>query len=101
MDVRRVRRLKPSFNDFPRDLSSTQLTISDIRITLTPDRQTASITLTTQYKNTYKKGAMPGATIPRRLEVHVAGPTKRRRLDPPRLVEREPARTGRPPRISV
>ena len=42
MDVRRVRRLKPSFTDFPRDLSSTQLTISDIRIVLTPDRQTAS-----------------------------------------------------------
>ena len=101
MDVRRVRRLKPSFKDFPRDLSSTQLTISDTRIVLTADRQTASVTLTTQYKNTYKKGAMPGAQSPARVEVHVAGPTKRRRLDPPRLVEREPARTGGPPRISV
>ena len=64
MDVRRVRRLKPSFTDFPRDLSSTQLTISDIRIALTPDRQTASVTLTTQYRNTYKKGAMPDAKSP-------------------------------------
>ena len=42
MDVQRVRRFKPSFTDFPRDLSSTQLTISDIRIVLSPDRQTAS-----------------------------------------------------------
>ncbi len=64
MDVRRVRRFKPSFKDFPRDLSSTQLTISDIRIALSSDRQTASVTLTTQYKNTYKKGAMPGAKSP-------------------------------------
>ena len=64
MDVRRVRRFKPSFNDFPRDLSSTQLTISDIRIVLSPDRQTAAVTLTAQYRNTYKKGAMPGAKPP-------------------------------------
>ena len=64
MDARRVRRFKPSFTDFPRDLSSTQLTISDIRIALSPDRQTASVTLTTQYKNNYKKGAMPGAQSP-------------------------------------
>ena len=42
MDVRRVRRFKPSFTDFPRDLSSTQLTISDIRIVPSSDRQTAS-----------------------------------------------------------
>ena len=83
---RRVRRFKPSFTDFPRDLSSTQLTISDIRIVLTPDRQTATVTLTAQYRNTYGKGAMPGASSPR-LEAHVAGPTKRRRLDPARIVE--------------
>ena len=89
MDVQRVRRFKPSFKDFPRDLSSTELTISDIRIVLSPDRQTASVTLTAQYRNTYRKGAMPGAESPQRLEAHVAGPTKRRRLDPPRIVERE------------
>ena len=64
MDVRRVRRFKPSFKDFPTDLSSTQLTISDIRIVLSPDRQTAGVTLTAQYRYTYKKGAMPGAESP-------------------------------------
>ena len=64
MDVRRVRRFKPSFKDFPRDLSSTQLTISDIRIVLSSDRQTASVTLTAQYRYTYKRGAMPGAESP-------------------------------------
>ena len=64
MDVQRVRRFKPSFKDFPTDLSSTQLTISDIRIVLSPDRQTASVTLTAQYRYTYKKGAMPGAESP-------------------------------------
>jgi hypothetical protein len=64
MDARRVRRFKPSFTEFPRDLSSTQLTISDIRIALGPDRQTATVTLTTQYKNTFKRGAAPGAQSP-------------------------------------
>jgi hypothetical protein len=59
-----VRRLKPSFKDFPRDLSSTQLTISDTRIVLSSDRQTASVTLTAQYRYSYKKGAMPGAQSP-------------------------------------
>ena len=60
MDVQRVRRFKPSFADFPKDLSSTELTISDIRIVLTPDRQTGTVTLTAQYRNTYRKGAVPG-----------------------------------------
>ena len=64
MDVRRVRRFKPSFTDFATDLSSTELTISDIRIVLSSDRQTASVTLTAQYRNTYRRGAMPGASIP-------------------------------------
>ena len=64
MDARRVRRFKPSFPDFARNLSSTHLTLSDIRIVLSSDRQTASVTLTTQYRYTYKKGAMPGATSP-------------------------------------
>jgi hypothetical protein len=67
MNVQRVKRFKPSFTEFPRDLSSTQLTISDIRITLTPDRQTATVTLTTQYKNTYRRGAMAGAESPSAL----------------------------------
>ncbi len=62
MDVIRVRRFKPSFTDFPRDLSSTQLTISDIRIVLSPDRQTAGVTLTAQYRNTFKKGVGASAT---------------------------------------
>ena len=62
MDVQRVRRFKPSFTDFPRDLSSTELTISDIRIVLSPDRQTATVTLTAQYRNSYRKGAMPSAS---------------------------------------
>ena len=69
MDARRVRRFKPSFTDFPRDLSSTQLTISDTRIVLSADRQTATVTLTTQYKNTYRKGAMPRASSPSALKV--------------------------------
>ena len=69
MDVRRVRRFKPSFTDFPRDLSSTQLTISDIRIVPSPDRQTATVTLTAQYRNTYKKGAMPDAISPGALRL--------------------------------
>ena len=64
MDARRVRRFKPSFTDFPSYLSSTQLTLSDTRIVVSPDRQTAAVTLTAQYKNTYKKGAMPGAISP-------------------------------------
>ena len=64
MDVQRVRRFKPSFTDFPRDLSSTQLTISDIRIVLSPDRQTGAVTLTAQYRNTYKKGAASGVSSP-------------------------------------
>jgi hypothetical protein len=69
MDVRRVRRFKPSFTEFPRDLSSTELTISDIRIVLTPDRQTASVTLAAQYKNTYRKGAVPSAIAPPALRL--------------------------------
>jgi hypothetical protein len=64
MNVQRVKRFKPSFTEFPRDLSSTQLTISDIRITLPPDRQTGTVTLTAQYWNTYSKGAIPGASFP-------------------------------------
>ena len=62
MDVIRVRRFKPSFTDFSRDLSSTQLTISDIRIVLSPDRQTAGVTLTAQYRNTFKKGVGASST---------------------------------------
>ena len=69
MDVRRVRRFKPSFTDFPTDLSSTKLTISDIRIVLAHDRQTASVTLAAQYKNTYRRGAVPGAIAPPALRL--------------------------------
>ena len=61
MDVRRVRRFKPSFPDFSKDLSSTELTISDIRIVPSPDRQTGAVTLTVQYRNTFKKGAASDA----------------------------------------
>ena len=98
MDVQRVRRFKPSFTDFPRDLSSTELTISDIRIVLSPDRQTATVTLTAQYRNSYRKGAMPSASSAAALKLTWRAPTKRRRLDSPRVVEREPAtnRLARP-----
>ena len=64
MDVIQVRRFKPSFTDFSRDLSSTQLTISDIRIVLSPDRQTAGVTLTAQYRNTFR-GVGASSTPPR------------------------------------
>ena len=64
MNAGRVRRFKPSFTEFDKNLSSTQLTISDTRIVLSPDRQTARVTLTAQYKNTYTKGAMPSASSP-------------------------------------
>ena len=64
MDAQRVRRFKPSFADFPRDLSSTQLTLSDIRIVLSPDRQTGTVTLTAQYRNTFRRNAMPAASSP-------------------------------------
>ena len=64
MDVRRVRRFKPSFTDFPRDLSSTQLTLSNILIGPIVDRQTATVTLTAQYRNTFRRGAVPGASTP-------------------------------------
>jgi hypothetical protein len=64
MNAQRVRRFKPSFTDFDKNLSSTQLTISDIRIVLSADRQTASILLAVQYRNTYTKGAISDATSP-------------------------------------
>ena len=69
MDVQRVRRFKPSFTGFPRDLSSTQLTISDIRIVLSPDRQTAAVTLTAQYRNTFRKGVVPAASALRPVKL--------------------------------
>jgi hypothetical protein len=64
-----VRRFKPSFTDFPRDLSSTELTISDIRIVPNPDRQTAMVTLTAQYRNTFSRGGMRGASAPPALKL--------------------------------
>ncbi len=69
MDVQRVRRFKPSFTGFPRDLGSTELTISDIRIVQSPDRQTGAVMLTAQYRNTYKKGTASGAIAPRALKL--------------------------------
>ena len=69
MDVQRVRRFKPSFTNFSRDLTSTELTISDIRIVLSPDRQTGAVNLTAQYRNTYRKGAMPSASSARALKL--------------------------------
>ena len=65
MDVRRVRRFKPSFTDFQRDLTSTSLTLSNILIGPIVDRQTATVTLTAQYRNTFRKGAVPDASTPR------------------------------------
>ena len=64
MDPRRVRRFKPSFPDFSRDLSSTQLTITNVAVGPIVDRLSARVTFTARYKNTYKKGAMSGATNP-------------------------------------
>jgi thioredoxin-like negative regulator of GroEL len=64
MDARRVRRFKPSFTGFPSELSSTQLTITAVAVGPIVDRLSARVTVTAWYKNTYKKGAMSGVTLP-------------------------------------
>jgi tetratricopeptide (TPR) repeat protein len=65
MDVRRVRRFKPSFTGFPRDVSSAAMTLSNILIGPIVGRQTATVTLAVQYRYTFRKGAVPDASAPR------------------------------------
>ena len=56
MDVQSVRRFRPSFKSYSAGLRSTVLTISNLAVQFSPDRQTAVVTLTVQYRNDFGKG---------------------------------------------
>ncbi len=68
-DLARAKQLKPSFRGYGPDVKSSSVTASNVDVQLSSDQQTATVTLTIQYRYVFRKFMPEGAVNPKATRV--------------------------------